>query len=556
MKKYFSILLSILMVFTAVVIPANAASIYPESRHDYLNGVTDVQTYTCPGSPAGMYITFSEDTRTEQSDTLKILADENVTTEILSNIIARGFNEKTGDTIKIEYGDGQLYGEFQGTALAGKTIYVPSDTVKITLTADDSVTDYGYKITDIQTAIPSSQAMVIYNVDGEQYPVNYSAGEALELHYQFRNKITGNKAIIGWQTENGEKLLYNNFDTVDSEFDYPVPDSSLYRAGGMTYEEYEKLWDEYYAAYNEWAYGMNLVLEGGKTYELTPVYCDVAIRSDEVYSFTNRYSVFCKNTEGYYYTDEHIKHEYLDYGVTFALSPLAPVGAIACIVLTQYWPTVEWSGSCCGFPLTVLLQHYGKIDMLAEQGVDCVRDLEPTDNVVSRINFYNNQAVAGFPTDNMGLKPGTKDYTRQLKKLYDTVASGKPVYLEYYGDSGHLLLNVLHLDIDKIQMAHGVLLTGAYTDNNGNHILLAYNNNSSNYYRGYTDIYAIDKDFTVLYDDYGDVLNGFSWNADISYLDSFPADSFPNPFAWHIEFLRNIFTNLIEMIKELFGITK
>lgn len=555
MKKTVSVLLSLLLVFSALCLPVYAAAAYPESEHNYKNGSTDVQTYVCPGAPDGMFITFSNDTYTEPSDYTDIYVGE-VTEEMLRQFAKQGYFEKQGDTIRIEYGDGALYGEFQGDQLAGETIYIPSDTVKITLTSDISVTGYGYKITKISTDIPAGQAMVIYDVDGEKYPVNYSAGDSLELHYNFQNMIVGNKAIVGWQTQDGKKLWYRNYENDDTEFDFPRPDFDAYMADEITYEEYLAQWDAYDKAYNEWEYGADMKLEAGKTYVLTPIWCDVAIRSDEVYSFTNSTRYFCNQVDGYYFKDDDFYQQYLNYGVTFALSPLAPVGAIACTVLTAVWPTIEWSGSCCGFPLTVLLQHNGKIDMLSGQGVDCVRDLTPDETVISRINFYNSQAVAGFPTDNMGLKRGTKDYTRQLKKLFKTVESGTPVYFEYYSDDGHILMNILHLDLDMISMAHGVLLTGAYTDPDGNHVILGYNNNSTNYYRGYTDVYTIDKDFTDIYDNYGSLLDGFSWNADISYLDSFPIDGFPNPFAWHIEFLKNIFTNLIEILREFFGIVK
>lgn len=555
MKKTFSLALVLALLFSLLGLPVNAANLYPESSHNYKNNTTDVQTYTCPGSPDGMYVTFSASTFTEESDVTTTIMGE-LTEEMLTEFAQKGYFNKPGDTIRIEYGSGFLYGEFQGSQLSGKTIYIPSDTMTITLISDAAVTGYGYKITRISTTLPANQAMVIYDVNGDKYPVNYTAGDSLELHYNFQNKIIGNKAIIGWQTADGKQLWYRNYENDDEGFDYPSPDYTAYKNGEITYAEYRAQWDAYDKAYNEWAYGVDLKLEGGKTYVLTPIYCNVSIRSDEVYSFTNSSRYFCNQVDGYYFTDDDFYQQYLNYGMTFALSPLAPVGAIACTVLTAVWPTIEWSGSCCGFPLTVLLQHNGKIDMLSGQGVDCVRDLVPDETVISRINFYNSQAVAGFPTDNMGLKRGTKDYTRQLKKLFKTVESGKPVYLEYYSNDGHILLNILHLDFDMISMAHGVLLTGAYTDADGNHVILGYNNNSSNYYKGYTDVYTINKDFTDIYDNYGSLLDGFSWNADISYLDSFPIKGIPNPFAWHIEFLKNIFTNLIEILREFFGIVK
>ena len=546
MKKFLSLLLSLSLIFSMSVLCAGAeTNALPESEHNYKNNVTDTKTYTYPGNPEGIYVKFSEDTYTEAGDAISVLTNDSLTPEDIEKVGETGCLNKKGDTISIEYGDNIPYGNFQGGDLAGQTIYFPSDTFTVTLTSDGSVSGYGYKVEEITLALPATTAKAIYHLDGKQYISTYSVSSDFYLPYNLKNMIVGNQAVIGWQTEDGQQLYYDNMGSNKAAFDY-----------GEKPESGTPEFDEYMSAYRKWLFGSDFVLEGGQTYDFYPMFCNVSILPEEVYSFTNSERYFCKNVDGYYYTNEHFYHQFIDYGATFALSPLAPVGFIVCAFDTVYWPTFEWSGSCCGFPITILLQHYGKIDMLSEQNVKTVSELEPTDNVISRINFYNNQAVAAFPTDNMGIKPGTKDYTRQLKKLFKTVESGTPVYFECYYDSEHPLLIIQNLDLDMIAGAHGVLLTGGYTDQNGNHIILGHNNNSSKYMNGYADIYTIDKDFTCIYDNYGDYLNGFSWNSEILHFESFPAIGVPNPFSWHISFFRNLITNLIEILRSYLGIEK
>lgn len=534
MKKFISILLGVSVLASSFAFSASATNALPESEHFYRSNITETKTFRYPGNPKGIYVTFSEDTYTEPGDALSVLLDRTAGADEVKKVAETGYLNKKGDTLRVEYGDGILFGDFQGSDLAGETVYFPSDSFTVTLTSDGEGTGYGYKVSSVSLTAPKTTAKVIYHLDDSQYVSTYSVTSDFYLPYTYKNKIIGDKAIVGWQTEDGQKLYYDNMGSNKAPFTY-------------SQEEYTQ--EEYMSAYRKWLFGSDFVLEGGETYDLYPVYCPVSILPEEVYSFTNSSRYFCNQVDGYLYTNEHFYHQYLDYGATFALSPFAPVAAIVCAVDTAYWPTFEWSGSCCGFPITILLQHYGKIDMLSEQNVKTVSELEPTENVISRINFYNNQAVSAFPTDNMGIEPGTKEYTRQLKKLYKTVESGTPVYFECYYDSEHPLMILKNIDLDKIAGAHGVLLTGAYTDQNGNHIILGHNNNSSKYMNGVADIYTIDKDFTAIYDNYGTYLNGFSWNAEILHFESFPAEGLPNPFAWHISFLKNLFTNIIEMIR-------
>ena len=273
--------------------------------------------------------------------------------------------------------------------------------------------------------------------------------------------------------------------------------------------------------------------------------------TEETFSFTNSQKIFY-NEFGYYYTREAFNHQFIDWLLDFGLSPMLPLALVGIVFNTAFWPVDEWRGSCCGFPIAAILQHYGKIDLLSEQGVDKVSELKPTEELQSKINFYNNAEEIVQFVNHWAFDPGTKEYTRQLKDLYTTLEAGTPVYFELYPHSQAPLKAIAKYlkdnpiggsVVDAVDAAHGILLDGAFTDSEGNHILLGWDNNSELYSKGYADVIIIDKDFSYIYSagpecSYG-YLNGFSWNDDMSVYESFPAEGVPNPFAWHIEFIQH-----------------
>lgn len=557
MKKM-KMLISVLLTFCILLsfaVPTTAAeqNAYPESEHNYSDSTTEEWTYKFPKKAEGLYVTFSEKTFVEYSDAYAVSSNEEITEDDIETFAEKGFFEKQGDVITITYGEDELYAKYQGTQLAGETIYIPGDSFKIKLETDDSVTGYGFSIDSISSVIPVEDAKVVYHLKGEKFTYPIEGDTHLVLNDYWQNYIEETSAIVGWQTRDGKKVYYMNNLSKERDFydNYPQFDWDAYYNGDLKYSDYIEYRDKRDAELKK-IYETDFLVEAGKTYDLYPIYCDVSIRPDEVFSFTNSDEYFDIDGLSYYYTNEHFYHQYIDSFATFALTPFAPAAVAVCAFETLYWPTFEFMGSCCGFPIAVLLQHYGKIDLLSKQNVSTVRELEPTPELISMINFYNNQATYAMPVNNLGIEPGTKEYTRQLKELFKTVESGKPTYFEYYGQSGHVIKKVLTLKLADIDMAHGVLLTGAYTDSDGNHILIGYNNNSDYYYGNYGDIYMIDKDFTTIYDDYGRVLNGFSFNSDISHFDSLKAEGVPNPFSWHISFIKHLFETFFKMIKYMF----
>lgn len=532
MKKAISILL-ILALLCALPLSAVAEEALPESEHPYARNCELTWTYEYPGEADGLYVTFSEDTYFSPGMFYEEYSED------FDEEAAAFFEENGGyysqpDLFTIEYGEDDYLDVYYAYAdsLAGKTIYVPRTRFTLTLHSNSLVPSYGFQITNI---VPAYNAVVNYHLNEEETRTfAVPPDTVISLEKSLWMQQTGNEIIVGWQTADGARYYYEN--VTDSWRDLPMYTSTL----------------------------TDITAENGATYDLYPITCPIALRADEVYSFINSRDVFTNEVDGYLFTKEHYVNMIKDWYSTFTFSPFMPLGAFGRIYETMYWPTSYWDGSCCGFPLTEILQHEGKIDMLSRQGVQTVSELEPDEELISFINFYNSQAVACHITNHMALDPGTADYTKELKALYETLEKGKPVYFEFYPGSQQPIKSILSGNPEDITAVHGILLTGAYTDGNGNHILIAHDNRSEAYSLGRCDIVYINEDFTEIYSMYyndrwnndDSPLNGFSWADDLTAYDSFKAEGVSNPFAWHIAFLRNclsLFRQIFSLLKNMTG---
>ena len=113
---------------TCMVTVSNSATICRsvdelESPHNYPNNCSDFWVYTHAGAEE-LAVTFDE--RTEIED---------------------GF-----DYLRIFDGTGSQVGEYTGTELAGQTVTVPGDTVRIQLVSDDSGSEWGFKVSAVRVA--------------------------------------------------------------------------------------------------------------------------------------------------------------------------------------------------------------------------------------------------------------------------------------------------------------------------------------------------------------------------------------------------------------------
>lgn len=93
-----------------------------QSEHPYAVNSDKTWKYTLPGA-SELNVTFSAETSVEEGS----------------------------DYIYIYTGDGTEVGKYTGTELAGKTVTVPGDTVRIKLTSDSVMCEYGFAVTDIST---------------------------------------------------------------------------------------------------------------------------------------------------------------------------------------------------------------------------------------------------------------------------------------------------------------------------------------------------------------------------------------------------------------------
>ncbi|MBS7359822.1 MAG: leucine-rich repeat protein, partial [Oscillospiraceae bacterium] len=104
---------------------------YIQSPHNYPNGYNKIWTITREGA-VKIAITFSSETQTESGC----------------------------DFIYIYDGEDKQIGKYSGTELAGQTVRVASDVVKIRLTSDSSSTYYGFSLTEIKAFYPCEHSWV------------------------------------------------------------------------------------------------------------------------------------------------------------------------------------------------------------------------------------------------------------------------------------------------------------------------------------------------------------------------------------------------------------
>ena len=193
-------------------------------------------------------------------------------------------------------------------------------------------------------------------------------------------------------------------------------------------------------------------------------------------------------------------------------------------------PALFWDSSAWGIALTVALQHYGLLDLCALQpGTDAVRDLESTPALISAINYYDLQETPAYALMTAANFPGSPWYRTQLQKLYKTVAGG---------DLALLNVHALHT-FDSVGTP--VLLTAAYDDADGNHVLLAYNPYwSSAYADGYAlSRFYISPDFSRISSD-SHWIAGFEWLDDFSGFTAFAQDGSGDSAAWYQSVLNHI----------------
>jgi len=469
-KRIISALLSVLMLSLMMIMPVNAGTDLPESKHDYENNSYEHWHYEYEGNAKGLYVTFSGKTSfSEGGYFCDAHPDGCIYDDMMDEYYEDPCDEESkfhtiSDMLYITYGndDNGILG-FIGKELSGRTIYIPCTSFDIILYSDDYSTDYGFKITRIASTLPKGETAYRYNFGNGETFIEVAYGETY-LNEDIENYIVDGEAIIGWETKEGEEFYF--FD------EKALPD-------------------------------------GSGIIDLYPITTPVSLQPEDVYSFTNSRDHMLVNGENkIYFTDEDKARLHESITNISKGNYLSLLGSIMNLVFKNYdqW---KFPGACIGFANTVCLQKHGIIDVVSTQeGAECVRDLVPDEELISYINYYNAHSATTLLPKNKGLFPGTKEYTRQVKNLVESVREGNTVLFEFYPTG----------TTSPIEEYHGIVFTGTYTLPDGRHVLLYYDENSYDYSLGFAGSVTVAADYSTIEGHYENSV--FFWSDDFEYYKS------------------------------------
>ncbi len=415
-------------------------------------------------------------------------------------VIGGGFMKETkkGDKLTVIAEDYSF--SATGKELSGKTLYIPGNSFTLKLETDNSITDYGFSIDRISVSAPDDVAVVTYyccDDCGTQKSFCYNQGEEITIGKNLYCNES-NSAFVSWLSDDGEE--YYEGEKVD------------------------------FASLNLKARRIPLLL-----------------KSDEVLSFSNSDPYFDPEYDGGY---DISKEDYLmmqkNIYRVFGIGVLPAVGLS--IALATY-PDWYWNGSCYGMSTLAFLQHYGEIDVLEGRSESSLSELTNDDETISKINYYQWAASGSFLCENFSLKKGSKMYSQQLRNLYDSVADGNIVLFTYYTEETFKT------------SGHTVLLTGAYTQEDGTKVLITYDPNRPEDYnsKAFEQRFYIDPDFKTIkrgydyptnnwYVEYGE----FNWTDDYEHFEAFDINGGGKVFTWYSHY----FSQIGNLIKTLFSLIK
>ena len=525
MKKCLCLLLSAALCLGLFAFPAAAGDALPESAHPYEKNCEKIWEYTYPEETDRFFLTFSTDSflapgavvyMDENGETVTLtLREINEMMEAAQSDPEKAqqaeafFNNASfvdvlsSDTLTLEAGE-EVLEIFRADDPAGRTVYVPGRIVRLRLTAFNNEDAYGFRVTRVSRTPPEDVRTVSYYLD-KAIPAAVKCLRAGETDYveDCTCLLLDDKACIGWSTVPGGDVVYQGNEEI---------------------------------AVNE-----NL--------SLYAVFTPLLLRPDEVFSFDNELDVFGVNKLSFSYdgietlafSDYYMEEaDFLallkNFSRTLGATPLG-LAAVRDALLSRAFP---WDSSAWGLAMAVALQHYGLLDLRALQpGAETVRDLESAPALISAINYYEWQETPAYALMTAANFPGSPWYRAQLKKLYETVAGG---------DLALLNVHALHT-FDSV--GSPVLLTAAYDDADGNHVLLAYDPDwSSEYADGFAfGRFYISPDFTEISSD-AYWITGFEWLGDFSGFTAFAKDGTGDSATWYRSVLNHIKT-FLETAREL-----
>ena len=143
-----------------------------ESPHPYSDSCKDFWQYTVDGA-AGLNVTF--DNQTEIED---------------------GF-----DYLLVYDGSGNEVGNYTGTELAGKTVFVPGNTVRIQMNSDNGGNEWGFKVSSVEVSAQATTFTVSYDANGGSgAPENQTKTAGVALILSSEKPIRSGYQFAGWAT--------------------------------------------------------------------------------------------------------------------------------------------------------------------------------------------------------------------------------------------------------------------------------------------------------------------------------------------------------------------
>ncbi len=268
----------------------------------------------------------------------------------------------------------------------------------------------------------------------------------------------------------------------------------------------------------------------------------------EVFNFNNSSFYFdVSEKESYYMQSEDKKTMLNNLSATFPAAFSLPLSAA--YLTYPYW---NWRGSCYGMAATVFLQHYGVIDLLEDyEDAECVRELENNQDIISAVNYYQYASAGSFLSENFALNKGDAIYSRQLRDMFEAVENGNIVLFSYYPNG-----------ILENSTGHTVLLTGAYTQPDGTHVLIQYDCNTPyDYNEYYSSRFYIDSSFTSIQSGYAEYdskwdLGAFNWTDDYKHFEAFDINGKGNSDSLYTYFFAQLSKTLKMILNFVFNIVK
>ena len=271
---------------------------------------------------------------------------------------------------------------------------------------------------------------------------------------------------------------------------------------------------------------------------LYAVWCKLCFRSEESFTIRNSSSYFNVNGENNYYMEEN-DYNMMEKNLFKVFLPSPVPESILAAVLSTY-PTWSWRGSCYGISCTAALQHEGIIDVTATQGVENTCDLEPTEDLISYINYYQSQAASSFLVEHKAFVKGTPNYAQQLKELYESVSAGNLVLFTFYHGEAFFTFG------------HTFLFTGCYKNAEGEIVFVAYDCNygSDYYYEYYSNRFVLSADYSSIRYETEDLeIGALNWVDDFSQFSSFDINGNGDPVVWYKAYFRH----LLQLFRSLFA---